>query len=173
MEDMEEKRLERLNAVKALREEVIFINRVAKVVKGGRRFSFSALVVVGDEKGSIGLGFGKANEVTLAIKKGTEMAKRNLRKFTLVNGHTFSHEVIGSFGKSKVLIKPAKLGTGIIAGGTVRFIMEACGTKDVLTKCYGSKSPINIAYATLNGLERIKKLEDRVKLRKGIKDESD
>ncbi|MBU0566796.1 30S ribosomal protein S5 [bacterium] len=164
-------RQERQEAVKALKEEVIFINRVAKVVKGGRRFSFSALVVVGDEKGSMGLGFGKANEVAASIKKGTEVARKNVKEFSL-DGNTFSHEVMGSFGKSKVLIKPARPGTGIIAGGTVRLIMEACGVQDVLTKCYGSRTPINVSRAVLNGLEKIKELEDRVKLRKGkFKDE--
>jgi small subunit ribosomal protein S5 len=134
-----------------LTDKVVFINRVAKVVKGGRRFSFSALVVVGDQNGHVGIGHGKAKEVPEAIRKASEGAKKALIRLPLVNG-TIPHDVIGNFGAGQVMLRPAGAGTGVIAGGAVRAIVEAAGVKNILTKAIGSTNPFNVVYATMDGL---------------------
>lgn len=147
-----------------LKEKVVYINRVTKVVKGGRNFRFSALVVVGDENGHVGVGIGKAVEVPEAIRKGIEDAKKNLIKVSLT-GTTVPHDVIGEFGSAEVLIMPANEGTGVIAGGPVRAVLELVGIKDVRAKSLGSNNPRNMVNATINGLSKLRTPEQIARLR--------
>ncbi|HKZ57160.1 MAG TPA: 30S ribosomal protein S5 [Thermodesulfovibrionales bacterium] len=153
-----------------LKDKVVYINRVAKVVKGGRRFSFSALVVVGDGEGTVGMGKGKATEVPEAIRKAIEQAKKSLIKFPIKDG-TIPHRVIGRFGSGTVIMNPALKGTGIIAGGAVRAVLEVAGIQDIVAKSLRSHNPFNTVKATLNGLSAIKDLNSVMKLRGKLEEE--
>lgn len=145
-------------------ERVVHISRVCKVVKGGKRFSFSAIVVVGDGNGRVGVGLGKAKEVPAAIKKATDHAKRTLVKIPVV-GETIPHEVFGRYGAGKVIMKPASLGTGVIAGGPVRAVVEAAGIRNILTKSLGTSNPHNVIKAALNGLRQLVTVEEKTRMR--------
>ena len=147
-----------------LSEKVVYINRVSKTVKGGRIMKFSALVVVGDGNGTVGFGMGKSNEVPDAIRKGIDDAKKNLHKIAL-KGTTIPHEITGKFGAGAVLMRPAPEGTGVIAGGPARAVLELCGVKDIRTKSYGTNNPINTVKATLEGLKALRTAEQVAKLR--------
>ncbi len=145
-------------------EKIVYINRVAKVVKGGRRFSFSAIVVVGDGMGKVGYGLGKANQVPEAIRKGVERAKKDMQQVS-INEISIPHEINGKYGAGKVMLKPASAGTGVIAGGAVRAVLEAAGVNNILTKCLGSHNPHNLVKATMNGLRNLRTAEQIAAIR--------
>ena len=161
----QDRRPRRKREPKEFEERVVTINRVTKVVKGGRRFRFSALVVIGDKKGRVGFGTGKANEVPDAIKKGVEEAKKNIIDVRIINNSTIPHPITGRYGAGEVRLIPASEGTGVIAGGSIRIVLELAGINDILTKCIGSRTPINMVRATFEGLKNLKTVNEVAKLR--------
>ena len=158
-------RRQRFQQEQEFEERVVTINRVTKVVKGGRRFRFSALVVIGDKKGRVGFGLGKATEVPDAIKKGVENARKNILNVHIINNSTIPHPITGKYGAGEVRLLPASEGTGVIAGGSIRIVLELAGINDILTKCIGSRTPINMVRATFEGLSRLKTVDEVAKLR--------
>jgi len=167
MADLKKEKIEEAEAPELI-DRVVYVHRCAKVVKGGRRFSFSALMVVGDAAGRVGYGLGKANEVAEAIRKGIEVAKKNLVPVPR-QGSTISHEIVGQYGAARVLLKPAPPGTGIVAGGGVRVLLELSGIRDIYAKALGSRNPLNLVRAGMEGLERIFRQTEAYRMRRRIK----